>query len=171
VRGTACLCTAASVPCSRSTAQQTATTAVGVELGSHDGLDGTIGFDGRGACWLRAARWRVRFEAIVPPGSITKSIGRAGRRAGPVKPVAARRSRPKAFHDLAVGPRLAPWAISCETGFRVQAGPPARSLSCRNEPRRAGGVACTSVETDRPNLVAHRGRNHAPEPVNRGHDH
>jgi len=27
-------------------AQQTAATAVGLELGSHDGLDGTIGFDG-----------------------------------------------------------------------------------------------------------------------------
>jgi hypothetical protein len=27
-------------------AQQTATTAVGLELGSEDGLDGTIGFDG-----------------------------------------------------------------------------------------------------------------------------
>ena len=32
--------------CSRSTAQQTATTAAGLELGSDDGLDGTIGFDG-----------------------------------------------------------------------------------------------------------------------------
>ena len=32
--------------CSISTAQQTATTAVGLELGSEDGLDGTIGFDG-----------------------------------------------------------------------------------------------------------------------------
>jgi len=32
--------------CSRSTAQRTATTAVGLELGSDDGLDGTIGFDG-----------------------------------------------------------------------------------------------------------------------------
>jgi len=32
--------------CSRSTAQQAATTASGLELGSHDGLDGTIGFDG-----------------------------------------------------------------------------------------------------------------------------
>ena len=32
--------------CSRSTAQQTATTAVGLELGGDDGLDGTIGFDG-----------------------------------------------------------------------------------------------------------------------------
>jgi len=31
--------------CSRSTAQQTATTAVGLEPGSHDGLDATIGFD------------------------------------------------------------------------------------------------------------------------------
>ena len=31
---------------SRSTAQQTATTAVGLQLGSDDGLDGTIGFDG-----------------------------------------------------------------------------------------------------------------------------
>ena len=50
MRGTACLCTAASVPCSRSTAQQTATTAVGVELGSHDGLDGTIAFDGEQSC-------------------------------------------------------------------------------------------------------------------------
>jgi hypothetical protein len=32
--------------CSRSTAQQTATTAGGLELGGHDGIDGTIGFDG-----------------------------------------------------------------------------------------------------------------------------
>ena len=32
---------------SRSTAEQTATTAVGLEPGSHDGLDGTIGFDGK----------------------------------------------------------------------------------------------------------------------------
>ena len=32
--------------CSRATAQQTATTAAGLELGSDDGLDGTIGFDG-----------------------------------------------------------------------------------------------------------------------------
>ena len=32
--------------CSESTGQQTATTAVGLELGSDDGLDGTIGFDG-----------------------------------------------------------------------------------------------------------------------------
>jgi hypothetical protein len=32
--------------CSRSTTQQTATTAVGLELGSHDALDGTIGCDG-----------------------------------------------------------------------------------------------------------------------------
>jgi hypothetical protein len=35
---------------SRSTAQQTATTAVGLELGSDDGLDGTIGFDGQRSC-------------------------------------------------------------------------------------------------------------------------
>ena len=33
--------------CSRSMAQQTGTTAVGLELGSNDGLDGTIGFDGK----------------------------------------------------------------------------------------------------------------------------
>jgi hypothetical protein len=33
--------------CSRSTAQQTATTAGGLELGGHDGIDGTIGFDGK----------------------------------------------------------------------------------------------------------------------------
>ena len=36
--------------CSRSTAQQTATTAVGLELGSEDGLNGTIGFDGERSC-------------------------------------------------------------------------------------------------------------------------
>jgi hypothetical protein len=35
--------------------QQTATTAVGLELGSDDGLDGTIGFDGRDrAAWATA---------------------------------------------------------------------------------------------------------------------
>lgn len=33
--------------CLRSTAQQMATTAVGLELASHDGLDGTIGLDGK----------------------------------------------------------------------------------------------------------------------------
>ena len=31
--------------CSRSTAQQTATTAGGLELGGHEGIDGTIGFE------------------------------------------------------------------------------------------------------------------------------
>jgi hypothetical protein len=31
-------------------AQQTATTAVGLDLGGHDGLDGTIGFDGEHSC-------------------------------------------------------------------------------------------------------------------------
>jgi hypothetical protein len=31
-------------------AQQTATTAVGLELGSEDGLDGTIGFNGERSC-------------------------------------------------------------------------------------------------------------------------
>ena len=44
--------------CSRSTAQQTGTTAVGLELGSHDGLDGTIGFDGEHSCG--SGNWRDR---------------------------------------------------------------------------------------------------------------
>ena len=46
VRGTACPMHGHVRARSRSTAQQTATTAVGLELGSDDGLDGTIGFDG-----------------------------------------------------------------------------------------------------------------------------
>jgi len=33
--------------CSKSAAQQTTTTAAGLELGSDDGLDGTIAFDGQ----------------------------------------------------------------------------------------------------------------------------
>ena len=45
--------------CSRSTAQQTATTAVGLELGSDDGLDGTIGFDGEHSC--ASVSWRDRY--------------------------------------------------------------------------------------------------------------
>ena len=44
---------------SRSTAEQTATTAVGLEPGSSDGLDGTIGFDGEQSC--AAAGRRDRF--------------------------------------------------------------------------------------------------------------
>ena len=43
--------------CSRSTAQQAATTAVGLELGSHDDLDGMTGFDRR--CDRRPARDRA----------------------------------------------------------------------------------------------------------------
>ena len=60
VRGAACLCTAASVPARNSMAQQTATTAVGLELGSDDGLDGTIGFDGRRS--RDASRADYRFD-------------------------------------------------------------------------------------------------------------
>jgi hypothetical protein len=63
---------------SRSMAQQTATIAVRLELGSHDGLDGTIGFDGmrsrgvghRNDCLFfsrrRAARYRNGDDAVVP---------------------------------------------------------------------------------------------------------
>jgi hypothetical protein len=52
--------------CSRSTVQQTATTAVGVELGSDDGLDRTIGFDGSRGSRDRRSQGRDRNEAIVP---------------------------------------------------------------------------------------------------------
>jgi len=71
-------------------AQQTATTAVGLELGSDDGLDGTIGFDGMRsrdvgvgdgddsfssrAGWRRAiAMATKRVSRCVPP-----AFGRAG---------------------------------------------------------------------------------------------
>ena len=43
---------------SRSTAQQTAATAVGLGLGSDDGLDGTIGFDGEQSCAFSGRRDR-----------------------------------------------------------------------------------------------------------------
>ncbi len=45
--------------CSRSTAQQTATTAVGLELGSEEGLDDTIGFDGERS--RDPPSWRDRY--------------------------------------------------------------------------------------------------------------
>jgi len=51
--------------CSRLMAQQTATTAVGLELGSHDDRDGTIGFDGKDVRCRRRARRRVRSKAIT----------------------------------------------------------------------------------------------------------
>ena len=48
--------------CSRSTAQQTATTAGGLELGGHDGIDGTIGFDGKHSCGAGGGRDRFATE-------------------------------------------------------------------------------------------------------------
>jgi hypothetical protein len=45
--------------CSRSTAQQTATTAGGLELGGHDGIVGTIGFGGKHSCV--STSWRHPF--------------------------------------------------------------------------------------------------------------
>ena len=51
--------------CSRSTAQQTATTAVGLEQGSDDGLDGTIGFDGQRSCAGAGRRDRNATHAIT----------------------------------------------------------------------------------------------------------
>ena len=55
--------------CSRSTAQQTAAIAAGLELGSHDGLDGTIGFAGEHSC--ASVSWRDRYAtpAAVSPGA------------------------------------------------------------------------------------------------------
>ena len=49
--------------CSRSMAQQTGTTAVGLELGSRDGLDGTIGFDGEHSCG--SGSWRDPFATVA----------------------------------------------------------------------------------------------------------
>jgi hypothetical protein len=44
--------------CSRSTAQKRVTTTVGLEPGSEEGLDGTIGFDGEHSCDATSARDR-----------------------------------------------------------------------------------------------------------------
>ena len=51
--------------CSRSTAQQTATTAVGLELGSHDGLDGTMVSTARDRALAGHPRRPFR---VSPPG-------------------------------------------------------------------------------------------------------
>ena len=56
------LCTAASVLARARSAQQTATTAVGLDLGSDDGLDGTIGFDGEQSCAATGRRDRFATE-------------------------------------------------------------------------------------------------------------
>ena len=50
-------------------AQQTATTTVALELGSDDGLDGTIGFDGEQSCAAAGRRDRFATTAAVPPGA------------------------------------------------------------------------------------------------------
>ena len=53
--------------CSKSTAQQTVTSAVGPELGSDDGLDGTIGFDGKRSCASADRRDRFATYSIARP--------------------------------------------------------------------------------------------------------
>ena len=97
---------------SRSTAQQTATTAVGLELGSDDGLVGTIGFDGRqsrdaGRADDRIDQPRARFprdrlatKALVPSRPPRRSPSRES----------ARRSTP---------PRRSGWLPAPRDRFRV----------------------------------------------------
>jgi hypothetical protein len=65
VRGTACLCAAASVLARNSMAQQTAATVVGLELGSEDGLDGTIDFDGDHVCGAGSSECCAETKAIT----------------------------------------------------------------------------------------------------------
>jgi len=52
--------------CWRLTAQQTATIAVGPELGSDDGRERTIGFDGEQSCAAAGRRDRFATHAITP---------------------------------------------------------------------------------------------------------
>jgi hypothetical protein len=68
----------AAFACSRSTAQQTATTAVGLELGSDDGLDGTIGFDGTQSRRPGQAGDRNARNTIAPPDVDREGRGRYG---------------------------------------------------------------------------------------------
>ena len=67
--------------CSRSRAQQTATTAVGLELGSEDGLDGTIAFDGKQSRDEASKRDRFSMKAFV------RALNRARLRSARPSPV------------------------------------------------------------------------------------
>ena len=89
--------------CSGSTAQQTATTAVGLELGSEDGLDGTIAFDRNAS--RHAGHPGDRFH---PRASASRAIARrpsaTPRRRGASRRRASRRSegggrRQSCFHE------------------------------------------------------------------------
>jgi len=78
VPGPACLCTAASVIARKSMAQQTAPTAVGLEVGSDDGLDGTIGLDGEQSCAAAGRRDRFATPAITPSARRSRSLSAPG---------------------------------------------------------------------------------------------
>jgi hypothetical protein len=78
VRPRDCVPMQAGVPaCSRSTAQQTPTTAAELELGSDDGLDGTIGFDGNQLRDEASSRDRFSMKAFVRARDCTRPIASA----------------------------------------------------------------------------------------------
>jgi hypothetical protein len=60
-------------------AHPTATTAVGLELGSDDGVDGTIGFDGEHSRVRAGQRDRFATSAAVPPGAADDCMAPAER--------------------------------------------------------------------------------------------
>jgi hypothetical protein len=60
-------------------AQQTATTAVGLDLCSDDGLDGTIGFDGIRLRRASPAEGLMVSNAITPVGRKGHRVSPAGR--------------------------------------------------------------------------------------------
>ena len=91
--------------CSRSTAQQTATTAVGLELGSHDGLDGTIGFDGQQSCCTGGPRDRNATHSVVLPRAADACIPRMMRKPNGARLDVRRRTAAFAGHRAAGLPR------------------------------------------------------------------
>jgi hypothetical protein len=96
---------------SRSTAQQTATTAVGLQLGSDDGFDGTIGFDGEHSC--ASTTWRdpfatasVVWSRLADGASARRCKSRAARGRRIRRAIASLRHPP----DLRPGAIVPPWS-------------------------------------------------------------